>query len=184
MVTIGSLWLPIVLSSVGVSLTSMLVWMGLKYHQSDYQGLPNEEAAREGLGDSLAAGVYTIPYAPTHADMANPDFVQKCDAGPVAIITVFPRGMPNIGKNLTLGLLSYLAVGVVVAYLAGRTLTAGADYLAVFRITGTVAFLAYGGGTLYESIWYGRPWSISVKLLLDALLYGVVTAGFFGWLWP
>lgn len=184
MVTIGSLWLPIVLSSVGVSITSMIIWMGLKYHSSDYNPLPNEEAARGGIGSSLPAGVYTVPHAASPSDMGNPDFARKCEEGPVAIITVFPRGLPNIPKNLILSLISYMAIGVAVAYLAGRMLTAGADYLAVFRLTGTVAFLAYGGGTLYESIWYGRPWSVSVRLLIDALLYGLVTAGFFGWLWP
>jgi len=77
----------------------------------------------------------------------------------------------------------YLVISVVVAYLAGRTFTAGADYLAVFRISGTVAWLAYGTATVPDAIWFGRPWSGIVKGLLDALVYGLLTAGFFGWLW-
>jgi len=56
--------------------------------------------------------------------------------------------------------------------------------LAVFRITGTVAWLAYGAATVPDAIWFGRPWSAIGKNLFDALMYGLLTAGFFGWLWP
>ena len=56
--------------------------------------------------------------------------------------------------------------------------------LAVFRITGTVAWLAYGAATVPDAIWFGRPWSAIGKNLFDALMYGLLTAGVFGWLWP
>ena len=35
-----------------------------------------------------------------------------------------------------------------------------------------------------DAIWFGRPWSSAWKVLGDALLYGLMTAGVFGWLWP
>jgi hypothetical protein len=35
---------------------------------------------------------------------------------------------------------------------------------------------------IQESIWFGRPYSVTAKNLLDALLYAVVSAGAFGWL--
>ena len=56
--------------------------------------------------------------------------------------------------------------------------------LAVFRITGTVAWLAYGAATVPDAIWFGRPWSAIGKNIFDALMYGLLTAGVFGWLWP
>ena len=64
------------------------------------------------------------------------------------------------------------------------TLAPDADYLAVFRLTGTVAWLAYGTGIIPDAVWFGRPWSAVVKHLIDALAYGLLTGGVFGWLWP
>ena len=60
----------------------------------------------------------------------------------------------------------------------------GTEYLKVFQVMGTVAFLAYAGGVLPGAIWMGKPWSIAAKEVLDGLIYGLVTAGAFGWLWP
>jgi hypothetical protein len=34
------------------------------------------------------------------------------------------------------------------------------------------------------AIWMGKPWSVALKEMFDGLLYGLVTAGTFGWLWP
>ena len=89
-----------------------------------------------------------------------------------------------MGGKLVLSIIFYLVISVVVAYLASRTLDAGANYLAVFRIPGTVAWLAYGTATIPDAIWFGRPWSSIVKGLLDALVFALLTAGFFGWSWP
>jgi hypothetical protein len=37
---------------------------------------------------------------------------------------------------------------------------------------------------VHDSIWKGQRWGISVKFVVDGLVYGPVTAGIFGWLWP
>ena len=76
------------------------------------------------------------------------------------------------------------AVGIVVAYLAGRTLAAGAEYLAVFRVAGTVSFVAYAGALFPASIWFGTPWSQTWKSVGDALVYALLTGGAFGAFWP
>jgi hypothetical protein len=60
----------------------------------------------------------------------------------------------------------------------------GAEYLTVFRVAGTAAFLGFAGASASESIWKGQPWSITLKYLLDGLIYSLLTAGVFGWLWP
>jgi hypothetical protein len=75
-------------------------------------------------------------------------------------------------------------VGVFAAYVAGRALPEGAHYLAVFRFAGVTGFVAYALAGWQESIWYKRPWSVTLKNTFDGLLYGLVTAGTFGWLWP
>jgi hypothetical protein len=57
-------------------------------------------------------------------------------------------------------------------------------YLAVFRVAGTVAFMAYGVGQLVNGIWLGQPWSSVAKHFIDGLVYSLLLAGTFGWLWP
>lgn len=37
---------------------------------------------------------------------------------------------------------------------------------------------------LQNSIWYKRKWSSTLKSMADGLVYALVTAGTFGWLWP
>ena len=73
-------------------------------------------------------------------------------------------------------------VSVICAYLVTRTLGADAEYLSVFRVAGTVAFIANGIAVIPESIWFSRPWSMTLKNMLDALIYALITGGIFGWL--
>ena len=54
----------------------------------------------------------------------------------------------------------------------------------VFRFVGTSAFMAYGIGMLPQSIWFRRNWGTTVKNVFDGLIYALMTAGTFGWLWP
>ena len=48
----------------------------------------------------------------------------------------------------------------------------------------TAAFLAYGLGPLVNGVWKGQPWSMALKEAFDGLVYSLLTAGTFGWLWP
>ena len=77
-----------------------------------------------------------------------------------------------------------LVVSFFVAYLTGHTVPSSTHYLAVFRVAGTAAFLAYGLGGLSSAIWKGQPQSMTIKEVIDGLIYGLLTAGTFGWLWP
>ena len=49
-------------------------------------------------------------------------------------------------------------------------------------IAGAVAFVAYGIAYIQDSIWFGRPWPITARYIFDALIYGLLTGGTFGWL--
>ena len=184
MVTLGSLWLPILLSAGIVWIASAVIWMVLPHHKKDYQGLPDEDAARAALRpQNLGPGQYNIPHCVSMADMKKPEMQKKFDEGPVGFITILPNGMPAMGKNMALTFVFYLVISAVVAYVASRTLAPGSDYLAVFRVVGTVTWLAYGAAVIQDSIWFGRPWSSVSKSVFDALVYALVTAGVFGWLW-
>ena len=157
MVTIGALWLAILLSSIAVWVASAFFWMVMPHHTSDYAKLPDEDAVRRALTpQSLAPGQYNIPYAVSAKDLQDPDTARKFAEGPVGFLTVVPSGAPTMGSKIILSFVFYLLISTVVAYMASRTLDPGADYLAVFRVTGTVAWLAYGTATVPDAIWFGR----------------------------
>lgn len=183
MVSILDLWLPIVLSAVAVFFTGYLLWSLLPWHKKDYGKLPDEEAARAALR-AASPGAYYVPHAEDPKMLADPEHRKKWDEGPVGILFMWPKGTPNMGKTLGLSFAWNVVMAILVAYVAGRTLEPGTDYLQVFRVVGTVTWLGYGTGMVYESIWFGRPWKLTGKQLVDALAYALLTAGFFGWLWP
>lgn len=184
MVSLAALWLPIVLSAVIVFVASSLMHMLLKYHQSDYQQLPEEDKLLAGLRPAnLRPGLYVFPYC-LPKDMKSPATIEKYKRGPVGFMTIVPSGPPAMPKFLVQWFVYCLLIGFFVAYLTGRTLPRGTDYLAVFRVAGTAAFLAYGLGHLSDGIWKGQRWSATIKEVLDGLVYGLLTAGTFGWLWP
>jgi len=181
---LASLWMPIVLSAVFVFIVSSIMHTVLKYHQSDYRKLPDEEKLLEALrGANLTRGLYVFPYG-THKDMKTPAMMEKYKQGPVGMMTVFPSGPPVMPKFLTQWFVYCLLVGIFVAYLAWHTVAPGARYPVVFRVVGATAFLAYGLGHLSDGIWKGQKWSMTIKEVLDGLVYALLTAGTFGWLWP
>jgi len=184
MVTIGALWLAILLSAIAVWVVSAIIWMAMPHHKSDYGKLPAEDAARQALTSQPVPGQYSFHHAVSMKDSQDPETVRKFEEGPVGFLTVVPSGAPTMVSKIIQSLTFYLAISTVVAYMASRTLDPGGDYLQVFRVTGTVAWLAYGTAVVPDAIWFGRPWSGIVKGLLDALVYALLTAGFFGWLWP
>jgi hypothetical protein len=116
--------------------------------------------------------------------MKTPEMQQKYTEGPVAVLNVMRAGVPSMGKPLTQWFIFSLVVSLFIAYVAARAIPAGAPYLQVFRIVGAVGFLAYGASQVQQSIWWGKPWRNTWKDVFDALVYGLLTAGTFGWLWP
>jgi hypothetical protein len=184
MVPLSALWLPILLSAVIVFLASSIMHMVLPYHRGDYQPLPDEDKLLPVLRSAgLKRGLYIFPFG-THKEMKSPAMLEKYKQGPVGMMTVFPSGPPVMPKFLGLWFGFCLIVGFFVAYLTGHTVIAGAHYLAVFRVAGTAAFLAYGLGHLSNGIWKGQTWGFTIKEVIDGLIYGLLTAGTFGWLWP
>ena len=116
--------------------------------------------------------------------MKSPEFQEKFKKGPVLVMTVFKGGSMNMGGSLAQWFVYLLIVGVFAAYVTGRALQPGATYLEVFRFAGCTAFLSYSIALWQDSIWYKRKWSTTIKNTFDGLVYGLLTAGIFGWLWP
>jgi hypothetical protein len=184
MVPLASLWLPIVLSAVIVFIASSIMHMLLTYHRSDYSQLPDEDTFLTGLRPSnLKRGLYVFPHC-LPKDMKSPAMIEKYKQGPVGFLMIMPSGPPALPKFLAQWFGFCLLVSLFVAYLTGHTVAEGARYLAVFRVAGTAAFLAYGMGNITNGIWRGQTWSTVFKEVIDGLIYGLLTAGVFGWLWP
>lgn len=187
MVSLTSLWLPILLSAVAVFLVSFVAHMVLKYHNTDFQQLPNEDAVLAALRPhNIPVGEYMFPHmgAAQGNPMKDPAFVEKRTRGPAGILTVMPSGMPALGGYLAQWFVYSLVVSLFAAYLASRALPMGAAGGEVFRFTATVSFVGYGLALSHDSIWLGRRWSTTIKHLIDALVYGAATAVVFVWLWP
>ena len=185
MVSVLSLWVPILLSAVIVFLASSILHMVLTYHRSDFSRLAKEEEVLEAFRRAgVTPGDYIAPHAGSPAAMKDPDFVARVTRGPVLIMTVAPGGPPSMAANLAAWFLYSVIVSLFAGYIASRALTPGADYLDVFRFVGTSAFMGYSLALLQNSIWYKRAWSTTLKSVFDGLFYALLTAGTFGWLWP
>ncbi len=184
MVPLASLWVPILLSAVIVFVASSVIHMALPYHRTDYRQVPSEDAVMDALRKfSIAPGDYMIPRPGSREVMRSPEFRAKYERGPVAIMTVLQGGF-GMGKRLGQWFAYIVVVGIFAGYVAGRALGPGATYPTVFRFVGTAAFMGYVLALWQNSIWYGRAWATTIKSSFDGLVYALLTAGTFGWLWP
>ena len=142
MISIAALWMPIAVSAILVFLASAVLHMVLPIHRKDYKQLPDEDKIRDAIREAnVPTGNYFYPHAKDMKDAQTPEMVERFKEGPVGLLTAMPSGPPTMGKALGIWFVFCIIVSVFVAYLTTRTLAAGTDYLAVFRFTGTAAFL-------------------------------------------
>jgi hypothetical protein len=185
MVPLTSLWAPILLGGVLVFVVSSIIHMVMTYHRSDYGMLPAEDDVMEALRRfKIPPGDYLIPCVGTPDRMRSPEFQEKMKRGPVAMMTMMENGPPSMRKPLAWWFVYTLVVGLFAGYIASRALAVGADYRDVFRFVGTVAFIGYSLALWQNTIWYKRSVSATAKSTFDGLIYALLTAGVFGWLWP
>jgi hypothetical protein len=188
MVGIAALWLPILLGAVAVFITSSIMHMVLPHHRNDFRKVPDEDGVMRALRPfGISPGDYAMPYmAPDKATRESDGFKQKLDQGPLVVMTVMPKGSftDMMGKTLGVWFVYCLVVSFFVAYAAELALDRGADYMVVFRFTGSVAFGFYALGLWPHNIWFKSSTSTAVKSTVDSFVYGLMTAGVFGWLWP
>jgi hypothetical protein len=183
LVALSMLWLPILLSAVFVFFASMILWTAPFWHLKDYGRADAASPAVVAALSSLKPGQYMFP----SMDWRKATAEQKAAAGEGPNALVLLR---NPGKTFSFpaALVSYLVyclvISTLIAYVAGVTLGPGTHYLRVFRVVGTAGILAYSFNTIAESIWYGKPWSATFRVVIDGVIFGLLTAGTFGWLWP
>ena len=185
MTELHTLWLPMLLSAVIVFAVSSAIHMASPWHKSDYPKVPNEDRLMDALRPlAIPPGDYMVPRPSSRQEMRTPQFAEKLKRGPVMMLTVMPSGPMSMGKNLTQWFVYCVVIGLFAAYVAGRALPVGAEYLRVFRFVGATAFLGYAAALWPMSIWYRRAWLTTFKGTVDGLIYALLTAGTFGWLWP
>ncbi len=184
-VSLMQLWLPILLGGVFCWVVSAIFHMVVKHHNADYKLISNENQVSDAIrAGSLKPGLYSMPHCKDMKDMNDAVMQNKFAQGPVAMLAVFENGMPPMGKLLGQQLLYFLIGCLLIAYASTLALTAGADFMSVFRVVMVSGFLAFGWGLIPFSIWYGHPWSNCIRYLIDALIYAAVVAATFAWLWP
>jgi hypothetical protein len=185
MVTVMSLLLPILVSAVVVFLASWILHTILKYHNNDFKKVPNEDAVQDALRKfNIPVGEYMVPRCDNMKQMKDPAFLDKLNKGPVLMMTVMPNGPFTMGKSLAMWFIYCVVVSIFAGYVAGSAVPAGSSYLEVFRFAGCVAFTGYTLALWQSAIWYRRTVSTVVKQTFDGLVYGLLTGGVFGAMWP
>jgi hypothetical protein len=185
MISLLTLWLPILLSAVIVFVASSIIHMATPWHKGDYLKAPNEDKAMDALRPlAIPPGDYMMPLPASMQDLKSPEFLEKRTKGPVMLFTVLPNGPVTMGASLVQWFLYSVVVGIFAAYVAAHTLSAGTPYPQVFRVVGTTAFVGYALALWQLSIWYRRAWGTTIRYTADGLLFALLTAGTFGWLWP
>jgi len=183
MVAWSALLIPIALSVVLVFFSSSVIHMVLKWHNPDYRKLPDEPAVRSALS-GIAPGQYIVPHCLDMKEMADPEVAKLFEEGPNGVMWIRANGQMQLGPFLRNWVIYTVLVSALVAYLARATLAPGAEYLSVFQVVGATAWLAYSWQSPADSIWKGKPWICTVRTLFDGLVYALLTAGAFSWLWP
>ena len=185
MVSVTQLWLPILIAAALVFVASSVIHMVLGYHKGDYMKVPREDDAMAAMRQfNLAPGDYSMPRPGSMADLKTPEYQKKWAAGPVMFFTVMPNGSTSMGAQFIGWFLFSVFIGTITAYATGLAYGPGADYMQIFRMASTVAFIGYAGALPSFSIWYKRSWRTTLLGMLDGLIYGMLTAGTLGWLWP
>jgi hypothetical protein len=185
MISLASLWLPILLSAVIVFLASSVLHMVLTYHRKDFDRVPAEDEVMASLAKvGITPGEYVMPYASTASEMKDPAYQEKVKRGPVAFFTVMPSGVPNMGPQLAQWFVYCLVVSIFAAYIAGRAEGPAATYYSVFRFASVTAFAGYALALWQNTIWYKRKPGTTMRHTFDALIYALLTGGTFAGLWP
>lgn len=183
MVPLTALWIPILVSAFFVFVASSLLWMALPFwHNRDYKRVPDDRAFVDAT-KPLASGQYIYPWMDWKT--MTPEQKSAAMGGPAGFLIVRNPNRFSFPGALLQYFLYCAIVSFVVAYLTGNVLGPGAPYLRVHQVAGTAGMLAWAFGTgIADSIWYGKPWSATIKHVIDGIIFGFLIGGTFGWLWP
>jgi hypothetical protein len=180
---VAQLWLPILVSAVLVFVLSAASHMALPWRRNEWGRITEFDALQAALR-GVKPGLHAFPASPDPKQQMTKEWMDRWAKGPSGWLTLAPPGPIDMRRNMALSLLVFLAVAFLDAYVAFHALGPAPRPRAVFRIVGTVGFMTFGVASVFDSIWYHRPWRAYVSDVIDALLFGLVMACVFAWLWP
>ena len=181
MIEWSQLLLPALIAAVAVFIASTVIHVALKYHNSDFRKLSNEDEVRAAIRKGGAtAGMYMIPHC---KDGGKQDAAMQAKfvEGPVGLVMLRPSGPIQMGGFLGKWFVYCFVVALISGYVAHFALGPQRAYMDVFRLVGTVAWLAFAWAGPADSIWMGKPWSSTWKHMFDGFWYALLTAGCFAW---
>jgi hypothetical protein len=182
---IFQLWLPILATGVLIFVASSLIHMVFKWHNSDYRPLGNEDEVRAAIRHGAPApGQYLLPYCADVKDMQGTEMRKKYVEGPIAFLTVRANGVPTMAPALTQWFIYTVAIAAITGGIALQTYGLKGDPRHAAHLVGVMSLLAYAAGSVQMGIWMGKPWRSVGKDVLDGVIYGVISAFTFMWLWP
>jgi len=181
-----SILLPTIVSAIAVFVLSAVIHIALPWwHRSDYVALPNEAGVMDALRPfAIPPGEYLAPRPASSEDARSAEYQERVKRGPVFSINVRPNGQGSFGKLLALWFVYLLIVNWLAGHVAQMALGANNDVHDILHAVGLSAFLAYSAALWQVAIWFNRPILTTVKATIDGLLYAIVTAMVFVWMWP
>lgn len=172
--------LPIALAAIALFFASFLSWMVFQLHKNDWRKVDREADLMSAISAfNLREGNYLFPMAASNAEMQTPEFQAKYAAGPRGILNLMPKA--NMGVNLALTFLYFLAVSFVIGYLASIAFKPGTEFLHVFRFVATAAFTIFVAAIVQHAIWFRMRITGHV---IESVAYALITAAIFAGLWP
>ena len=179
------LWLPILATAILIFVASHLIHIVFKWHNSDYKKFANEDAVRDAIrAGSPLPGQYVLPHCLDMKEMQGEAMMKKYVDGPIAFVTVRKSGPPTMSAALTFWFLFSLVIAAIAACLALSAYGLKGDAHDAGHLVGMISLLAYGGGSVLQGIWMGKPWASVAKEVFDGVIYATISALSFMWLWP
>lgn len=185
------LWLPILVSGVGVWFASALAWMAIGHHTKDRDPIPQEQEFMDAVTRlNIRPGNYGFPDFCQHHKLP-PEERKKAmkelyNRHPQGLLRVWAP--TNMGLNMFLTFLFYLVTSTVIAYLAWSALPhssgGGTLFWKVFQVVGTAGILAYCFASFPNDLWFQKKRRAMAMEWIDGIVFGLITAAIFAWLWP
>jgi hypothetical protein len=185
------LWLPILVSGIGVWIASFIFWMIIGHHKKDRDALPGGRDGEQQFMDfitrmNIRPGNYGFPDFCQHDNLPPKERKEArralYDKRPMGTLRVW--GEMNMGVNMLVTFLFYLLTSTVIAYLGWAALPIGAPIAKVLQILGTAGILAYCFASFPHDIWFQKKRRAVVMDWIDGVVFGLITGGIFAWFWP
>lgn len=182
------LWLPIVVSGVGVWFASAMAWMLVGHHKKDRDALPDEQAFMDFVRQAnIGPGNYGFPDFCQHDKLPREERVRAqkelYNKHPQGLLCVWAP--TNMGANMLLTFAFFLLTSAVIAYLAWAALPhTGTSSTKVLQVVGTAGVLAYCFASFPGDLWFQKKRRAMFMCWIDGIVFGLITGAIFAWLWP